>query len=335
MAAAVINRVWRESSPEAVEADLAAIWRTVAGAGPTVARAVMSNLVVFRLHEPRGESSNPALEERDAALEAVIGLHPSRTIVIEHERGHHTAKAPSGAAVCVTVFGAPTAPYGVERIIVRSASADVSLPSIVRRFVHGDRPTSIWWTEDLSRTVPSRAVISIARQLIFDSSGWIDIEAGFRSVVSLAADAGTDLADLNWRRLDPLRRALVHAAAGVDICGGAPRVTIQHRPGEGALAWLLAGWLAARLPLSRANWPSIEERQTGEWISLSVDCGADTLTGALNDSRAIVTRRAAPPIVLPAPPLTYAEAIAAELRMLAKDSALTAALAALGTRDVR
>ena len=50
MAAAVIDRAWRESSPDEVEQDLGALWRELAAASAPVTRAVMGNLVVFRYH---------------------------------------------------------------------------------------------------------------------------------------------------------------------------------------------------------------------------------------------------------------------------------------------
>src|SRR5438067_7477007 len=60
-------------------------------------------------------------------------------------------------------------------------------------------------------------------------------------------------ADVNWRRLAPVRQALVHAAESMqaDDLRHAD-VRIAHRPGETALAWLLGGWLAARLHWSDA-----------------------------------------------------------------------------------
>ena len=146
----------------------------------------MANLVVFRFHERRARPSRQPPLGTDAAIETVIGLHPSRTIVIEHDRGDHMEQSPSAPGLAYSVFGSAATRYGVERIVVRSACADVSLPSIVRRFLRGDRPTSVWWTEDLSRDVPSDALVDLARQLIYDSRTWHDVRAGFDVVAPLA-----------------------------------------------------------------------------------------------------------------------------------------------------
>ena len=48
MAAAVASRLFRASTPEAIEPDLAALWREISATDAPIGRAVMSNLVVFR-----------------------------------------------------------------------------------------------------------------------------------------------------------------------------------------------------------------------------------------------------------------------------------------------
>ena len=335
MATAVVQRAWRASTPEGVEDDLAALWREVA-AGGHVARAVMANLVVFRFRDRWTTYAEDVAQRGDSAIESVIALHPSRAIVIEHERGDHSAQAPAGAGVGISIFGSATSRYGVERIVVRSACAEVSLPSIVRRFLHGDRPTSVWWTEDLSRDVPSPVLVELTRQLVYDSRDWSDVTAGFRTVAGLAASGRVDLADLNWRRLAPVRRALVDAVATLSGDRSPIRVAIAHRADERALAWLLGGWLAAQLRLDRGGWPSIEESRVGpDVLTVTVEDGSSTIVAALENHRVVVTTPAQPPMIVPAPAEPPADAVAAELRTLARDAALTEALAAIGRHLVQ
>ena len=77
MAIAVAERLFQPSAPDKIEEDLAALWRTL-GQGPTpIARAVMSNLVVFR--ESAGESG--------AAVEPVIGDQPLDEVGELRDRG--------------------------------------------------------------------------------------------------------------------------------------------------------------------------------------------------------------------------------------------------------
>jgi len=330
MASTVADRTWRTSTPERVDTDLAEVWREVGRQGH-VARAVMSNLIVFRsrhaMAAPRHESP-----EVDPRLDAVVARHPSKVIVIEHERGAAHASA-MDARVCVAVFGPPAARYAIEQIAIRSACAEHAIPSIVRRFVRGTLPTTIWWTEDFSREPPIEKLLEMGRQLLYDSRTWRDVREGLRAASRVARDGDReiDLADLNWRRLGPLRQALAHAGAAVRAEVSAHDVRIEHRPGDGALAWLLNGWLAARLRWPANAWAQIHERRHGdnEALTLTIACGTTTITAALNRHRVLVTQPGAPPLVVGLPHETEADAIASELTSLSCDTALHETLAAL------
>ena len=333
MAAAVGDRVWKETAPEAVERELGALWRDLSGRGP-VARAVMSNLVMFRLRDRRTAARETDHGHGpDIALDAVIARHPSRAIVIEHERGEHDVCGPLGASVGIIVFGPPEARYAVEEIVVRSACAEPSLPSIVRRYLRGDVPTSIWWTEDLSRVPPLGSLVAMGRQLVYDSRGWRDVRAGLRVIAPLVADERLDLADLNWRRLTPLRRALAHALCDSPHDVSPSDVQIAYRPGEGALAWLFAGWLAARLGWPAGTWPRMSEaRQNHEILTVAIRAGRSTTSGSLNGHRARVEQPGAAPFIVGVSRETDAEAVAAELRTLSFEAALRDTLVALTAR---
>jgi glucose-6-phosphate dehydrogenase assembly protein OpcA len=348
MAAAVVERTWRESTPEGVERDLAALWRELAGRGD-IARAVMSNLIVFRLHDrrrsprPDAPGSAPADAPSDVpgmpdvldVIDNVVARHPSRTIVIEHDRGDHNPSAPASARVGVTVFGPPTAQYAVERVVIRSACAEMSLPSIVRRFVRGDVPTSVWWMEDLSRVRPLPSLVGTGRQFLFDSRRWRDVGGGIRALAPLLATGRIDLSDLNWRRLAPMRLALEHAT-GTMSAVPPEEVRIAHRPGEAPLAALLAGWLVARLGWSSDRWPAIDEVSSdaagSDLLSLRIGEGAETLTATLDEHRVRVEQPRTPALVVAVPRSVEAESVAAELRALSVDAALRDALVALVRR---
>jgi glucose-6-phosphate dehydrogenase assembly protein OpcA len=322
MAPTLADHAWRESAPESVEHDLAALWREI-GSREKVARAVMSNLVVFRLHERRmSRRPKPDDHGADPGLDAVIARHPSRAIVIEHERGEHETCAPFGATVGISVFGPPAARYAVEQVVVRAACAGASLPSIVRRFVRGDLPTTVWWTEDLSRASPLAALIAEGRQMLYDSRRWRDVRGGIRALAPLVAGGQIDLADSNWRRLTPLRHALVHSSASLTT-SGPPRVRIDHRPGDAALGWLLAGWLAARLHWAADFWPEIAELRQGDddVLSLRMGDGDAAVAAVLNGHRVVIKREGTPPLIVPVPRTSEADALATELRSLSFEPA--------------
>jgi glucose-6-phosphate dehydrogenase assembly protein OpcA len=327
----VATRSWRSTTPGAIEASLSALWREAAGQDP-IARAVMSNLVVYR---ERTGAATPDLEAFPPGLplEAVVARHPSRVILLEHERGHADPCAPFAAAVGVATFGAAGGRYGVEQIAVRSNCVEQSLPSIVRRLLKGGVPTSVWWIDDVSRVPPLEALVRMGRQFVYDSRGWHDVRRGVRALAPLLSEpSGVDVADLNWRRLAPLRQALVHAATlgGLEALRlGHVRVT--HRPGDAALAWLIVGWLHARLGWGRNVSPDVEEAaEGGEILSMLVGGPAPALTVSLNGHRVLVTHLSGSAgFTVAVPQEGEADAVAAELRNLSHDVCLHDAISAL------
>ncbi len=344
MAPTLGDRTWRPSTPETIEHDLAALWREIARKTP-VARAVMSNLVVFRaaeqdrgvgapgVREARGGGAVPgatnATSEFDSGLEAIVARHPSRVLLINHEQGPNPC-APAAASVGVVVFGPPGARYAIEQVTIRSACGEASLPSIIRRLIRGDLPTSILWAEDLSHAPPLQALVTMARQLLYDSRRWRDFPRGVEALAPLIAAHDVEFADLNWRRLTPLRLALVHGTHSIRHQIAAAAVRIVHRPGDGALAWLLAGWLAARLRWAPDIWPGIEEARHGdEVLAITIDDPASAIAASLNGHRAIVRPSGSAPILVGVPHEGEAEAVADELRTLSTDACLRAALSAL------
>jgi glucose-6-phosphate dehydrogenase assembly protein OpcA len=290
----------------------------------------MSNLVVFR---QCGEDDRTAAGDASAAMliEEVAARHPCRLIVLDHQRNPPTAGEPFAVTIGVLTFGPEGARYGIERIAVRSACAEVQLPSIVRHVARGDVPTSVWWMEDLSRVPPLDAIVRMGRQFVYDSRSWRDLKRGMAAAAALTGSRRRlDLADLNWRRLTPLRQALLHACAFVradDICRGPLR--ILHRPEDGALAWLCVGWLRSRRQMPREVQLAIEADELGDAVLLvEAGTGQATVTARLDSHRAVVTLPGdAPPLTVAVPRESEAHAVAAELRALSQDAALHEAIA--------
>ncbi len=318
MATAVSDRRTKSSTPATVDDDLHALWLDAARDAP-VARAVMANLIVLR---------EGASNELDLPLDDVVRRHPSRVILLRRGAAH--ADPVAQASVSVVTFGPPAARYGVEEIAVSTTCADASLPSIVRRFVHGDMPTTLWWAEDLSRVTPIRPLVVMARQLVFDSRRWRDVRAGVAALTPLLDDPDApELADVNWRRLTSMRYAIVHAAETM-LAGDATldAVSVRHRPGDGALAWLLVGWLGARLRWAAGAFPArVEEMRHGDEI-LSVTL--DEITATMNASRIVVrSKSSGRPFSVAARQESESDAVIAELSTLHPDRCLHDALAAL------
>ena len=331
MAGAVGERVFRESSAETIDADLAALWRELGQGNTPIARAVMSNLVVFRARVAPPDAK-VATVMADLPLDEVIARHPSRLIVIEYEAGSQQPDAPFAAGVGIATFGPASARYGVEQVVVRSACAEVALPSIVRRLTRGDLPTSVWWTEDLSAVPPLESLVTMGRQLVYDSHDWHDVRGAVRVLEPLVGHHRIDLADVNWRRLAPLRRAFEQAGpGGTPLLVPGARVRIAHAASEAALAWLLAGALMATDRITLKEPPEVEASEVGDAaIVVTIEDASHRATVTLSAAGATVAGAAAgSPLVVSMPIETAADAVAAELRLLSQDLELHAALAAL------
>src|SRR5262249_16414599 len=197
-----------------------------------------------------------------------------------------------------------------------------SLPSIVRHFVLGDIPTAVWWAEDLSRVEAVDGIVELARLFLYDSRQWRNIRAGVASAARVASlKHAPELVDLNWRRLKPMRQALVHALAPGRR--GATRTAtplhIRHRAGDAALAWLVAGWFAARLGLPSGDWPiEIEESRHRDEM-LVVSLGAEVTATLSGHSVLVKYSGERAPFSVTVPHDTMASAIAAELRTPSRD----------------
>lgn len=328
MAAALDEvRVHRDSTPGTIDADLKTLWAEV-GRDTPVARALMANLVVF-CQPQLGVRVDFDQPDDLVPIDDVVRRHPSRVIVLHHSPTELAASAPIAAAVAIITFGPDRARYGVEQISIRLASAEASLPSVVRSLVRGDVPTSIWWTEDLSRTPPVGAVVEMGRQLIYDSRTWADVRRGVLALAPFAARRDPpDFADLNWRRLSVMRQALVHAAATMP--GGdrpTAEIRVTHSTGESALAWLLRGWLASRLGEGSAAPVRVDDHGHADEI-LTVSVGA--IRASMTAQRVVVTSaEGATPLHLAVRRESDADAVAAELGTLSCDVCLRDALRTL------
>jgi Glucose-6-phosphate dehydrogenase subunit C-terminal domain len=216
----------------------------------------------------------------------------------------------------------------------------------------GDVPTSVWWSEDLSGTQLLAPLVTMGRQFLYDSRRWRDVRAAVLTLAPLLTDPfGPDLADINWRRLLPVRLALVHTMRSREPSTGQPLTSVQirYRRSEAALAWLLAGWLqSAWSPPSGGPIPSggairLTPDPTHDEITVDEDSALvdDVLTASFDDGlhvrldshRVRIDDPLGPaPFAVAAPNETVAEAVAAELRMLTQDASLHNALRALVAR---
>jgi glucose-6-phosphate dehydrogenase assembly protein OpcA len=337
MERAVTEHIVRVSTPETIETDLATLWRNLARDAPATARAVMSNLVVFRDSSLEEDSDVPPQLDAVEVIE-VASRHPARVLVLAHARcGDLERPTALVASVGILTFGSGEARHAVEQIAIRSRCSERSLPSIVRRLTLGDVPTTVWWTEDLSQSPPLTPLVTMGRQLIYDSRQWVDAPAGIARIAALLDRPNApNLGDLGWRRLAPMRQAL---GLGLRAAGGlvnAPtlRARILHRHGEAALGWLLVGWLSWRLgrPSERQLAATISEQPDGERsLSVSIDSGEATeeITATMSGHQvAVRSTSGAPPFFVTVAQESDAAGVAALLQTLGRDVSLIESIGA-------
>lgn len=327
-AAGGLRTRWRAVDPHAIDSGLAMLWREAAVNGP-VSRAAMTNLVVVNQH---ADTAEPTPLDDQADVVQVAKRHPARIIQLHHPPGMHGLRGPATANIGVLTFGGASAEYGVEVIAVSIPSAEPSISSIVRSLARGDVPTTVWWTDDLSQETPPESLVRTARQFIYDSSGWRDAQAGIRAAAAIVNTGHTpDVADLNWRRLTPLRQSILHALESEPAARTltARNVIVRYRPGGASAAWLLAGWLRCRLKWEGPDsMPRVEESEPGdELVQITLTGSGWTVGGTMSAQRVRITSgTGTPPFTMPVPKESVADAVVAELRTLGRDSCLREAI---------
>jgi glucose-6-phosphate dehydrogenase assembly protein OpcA len=350
MEKSVTDHVIRPSTSETAENDLSALWRELAHQTPD-ARAIMSNLVIFR-ERASGTNLDIAAALREDQVVGVARCHPSRVILLVHARGDLESRTPLAAAVGILTFGPAEARHALEQIAVRSQCLEQALPSIVRRLMLGDLPTSVWWTEDLSQAPPLAALATIGRQFVYDSRQWRDVRAGISTVAGLLEHPhAPDLADLNWRRLAPLRQGVLRGLAAADGVPAHPegralrdaphlRIRLLHPPGEEAIACLMIGWLTSRLERPSGCELTVTARQhagTDRGLAVSIDApDVGGITATMSEHQVEVTLPSGKvPLLMAVPAEGDADAIAAELWTLGRDAGLNDAVRAAHARFSR
>jgi hypothetical protein len=181
---------------------------------------------------------------RERALAALAGMaerHPSRTILLfpEHDSGLDRIDA----QVSLVSYAVP----GVERTVCSEVvelhlhgSRAKAPASIVEPLLISDLPVFLrwrgeppWGAQELDQ------LVGVIDRLIVDSTEWDELPFPYRHLVELFPRAATS--DIAWARTSRWRALLASLWPGI-----ADVRTIRVR-GTAAQAWLLVGWLRARL----------------------------------------------------------------------------------------
>jgi glucose-6-phosphate dehydrogenase assembly protein OpcA len=181
---------------------------------------------------------------------------------------------------------------------------------IIPALLIGGLPKFLWWkaTPEPNYSLFKR-LATVCNSVIVDSSQFTETEADLLKLQQLL-EAGTPVADLNWRRLSawqeltaeafdpPQRRAALNE---VD------RVTIDYEKGNPAQALMFLGWLASRLkwhPVSfqqeggdynikRIHFVTEEQRQVEAELAAMPTADSGEIPGDLIDLRLDSTNKSA------------------------------------------
>jgi glucose-6-phosphate dehydrogenase assembly protein OpcA len=239
----------RQVAIDALEGELVKLWRHPEEAEEIrahVTRACMSNLIVH--HRP----AEGGPETIDQMLIDVVRFHPCRILLLSEDE---TESSPEPRAFISAHVDSSQMAFS-EQITLKTGGAGLArLPSIVRPFLLGDLPTSLWLSS--GGLIPMgqdwfHELTEMADQMIYDSFIWSNARQGLISVTDWLAGAPAErsAADLAWRRLRPWRRLIAQALDPAAVPGALQaicEITIEHGPHALPQAWLLAGWMAQRL----------------------------------------------------------------------------------------
>ena len=213
-----------------------------------MARVCMANLIVFCSTRQR------AIDVADE-IPSIVEQHPARVLLLVADEGAPDADVAAYISTHCTVNNDGWQVCSDHVTLQANQRGSLRLPSVARSLLVGDLPTALWWHSPLAPPLSGATFEELAAmsdQLIYDSLGWLDPARGVVAMARwLSSAEGTGaVADLAWRRLKPWRR-LISQVLDPSIVPGAlasiRRVVVEHGPHALTQAWMLAGWLAARL----------------------------------------------------------------------------------------
>ncbi len=259
-----------------IEKELTGLWHSLnrdAAGSQTLTRACMSNLVVYC----------DLRSEADAVLQdlpKILEVHPARVLLLigETERTNDDLKA------YLSIYYSPVSDgwqLCAEQVTVYCRqNAARRLPSIPRALCVGDLPTTLWWVSSQPPPLAGEIFYSLADnadQIIFDSIGWKNPVKGVLAVTQwIAGNDSHVIYNLAWRRLKAWRKLISEALDPVvapDALATVSRLEIEHGPHALPVAWLLVGWLAARL-----KWQPVEGRLLSQSaMTWHFECGKDPI----------------------------------------------------------
>jgi glucose-6-phosphate dehydrogenase assembly protein OpcA len=234
----VSEDVWSASdtTPDVIEAALRELLRQRHAVDEATAPARVLNLIVVVDRSWKGEIAN--------RLERVGRYHASRTVLCAVQEGRDTLDARAAVGYDKTEGSISVIREQVE--IDMGPEHLAALDTIVDPVIVSELQTMLWCPHGHQEAID--ALSGMTDVMLLDSDDPDD-------VVDRLGDAaqflrGAYVVDLAWLRTTPWRERLASSFDPPDrraALAHLSAVHIRHRPGSGASALLLAGWLSSRL----------------------------------------------------------------------------------------
>lgn len=223
----------------AIESELKRLWE----ADQASTNASLMNLAVYS-EDPR------SLERNSEAIQALTREHACRAILIGMDR------AAAEVAVTAWITAHCHLAHGRKSVcceqlaFLLEGKAMGRLRNTVFAHLASDLPLVFWWQGELSDLFEPELYRRIDR-LVFDSTEWSDLQAGYEQVRAAAEDVahGIVLQDLAWTRSFYFRVAVAGLFDDLVAQRALPEISevrVVAQPSQRATALLLLAWLATQ-----------------------------------------------------------------------------------------
>lgn len=183
--------------------------------------------------------------------DAIASRNPCRIIAICPVAGEDEGVTAQVSAYCPIQKQSSTTLVCCEYItITGTVPALERVGGMITALLIGDLPKFLWWkaTPDPNHSLFKRLAL-VCSSVIVDSSQFTETEVDLGRLQELI-EAGTPVADLNWRRLSAWQELTAEAFDPPErraALNEVDRVTIDYEKGNPAQALMFLGWLASRL----------------------------------------------------------------------------------------
>lgn len=184
------------SSPSEIQAELSRIWDSMEGANKM--RASLFNLIFYTQKNERAAYIRKIAHK-------VVEKFPSRVILVTTDKDSKE----NYLKTSVSVIPASKGEYDIACDMIEIEAAgdqQMRIPFVILPHILPDLPIYLIWAEDPTQANPlCYSLEKFASRLIFDSESTDNLPRFAQAVLDQRAKTRSDIADLNWARLETWR----------------------------------------------------------------------------------------------------------------------------------